>query len=278
VKFPVQNGQLEPITSQDTSIASLVTLITSLRQQTASITDRITALTQQAQSSLALKNRTAALSALRSKKLAESTLKQRSDTLAQLEEVLAGIEQAADQVEIVNVLEGSRDVLRGLNKEVGGVDRVEDVLEDLREEMGKVDEVGEALREGATAGVDEDEVDEELAAMEAEEKRVREEKEAEERRTKEEKEAEEMRRRLAGIESNVPEEKKEEVAPVAQTSGSANVEAAKILSTAKADADLEDSIKRLSQMSVEDAGPAKEGSFAQEEQRDRKAEQPLPAD
>ena len=63
-----------------------------------------------------------ALAALRSKKLNETALAQRTETLSQLEEVYSKVEQAADQVAIVRVMEASAGVLRNLHAEVGGVE------------------------------------------------------------------------------------------------------------------------------------------------------------
>lgn len=168
-----------------------------------------------------------ALSALRSKKLAEKNLEQRSDTLHKLEEVYTRIEQAVDQVEIVRVMDASAEVLRSLNKKVGGVENVENVIERLQEEMGKVDEVGKLLEEplNASAVVDEDEIDDELEALEQEERRER-----------EEKEAEVTRRRLQELEK-LEAAGKEAEGKQADMSTSSEVEG---------------SAKRLSQMSIRD--------------------------
>ncbi len=195
VKFkPPSASRPEPITQQDATIASLKTLISTLTSQCDTLSARISSLTAAASAAVKLSNRISALSALRSKKLAERNLKQRSDTLSQLEEVYTKIEQAADQVEIVRVMEASAGVLKGMNKQVGSVERVQDVIEELREEMGKVDEVGQVISEpmGAREQVDEGEIDDELEAMEQEER----EKEARRVKEKEEKEAEVTRRRL----------------------------------------------------------------------------------
>lgn len=129
------------------------------------------------------KNRISALSALRSKKLAEHNLKQRLDTLAQLEEVYTSIERAADQIEIVQAMEAGTGVLRALHTKIGGTERVENVVEELREEMSKVDEIGSIISETGPE-IDETEIDEELEAMEDAERQAREEEEAEETRKK----------------------------------------------------------------------------------------------
>ncbi|OXV09042.1 hypothetical protein Egran_03199 [Elaphomyces granulatus] len=131
-----------------------------------------------AKTALNNKNRISALSALRSRKLAEQNLKQRLDTLAQLEEVYSKIEQAADQVEIVRVMEASAGVLRGLHAQVGGLEKVEDIVDELREEMSKVDEIGNVIN-ATGPDIDEAAIDEELEAMEIRERQAKEEQEAE---------------------------------------------------------------------------------------------------
>lgn len=189
------------ITAEDTTIASLKTLIKDLETQTTVLTRRVDELGNTAKAAVARKNRVAALAALRSKKLAETTLAKRYATLGQLQEVFSKIEQAADQVELVNIMEASSRVLSGLNKEFGGVERADDVVDSLREQMSQVDEVGNIITEaGQASTVDETEVDDELEAMESEEREKREAKERAEREEKEKLEAAETRRKLAALE------------------------------------------------------------------------------
>lgn len=128
-----------------------------------------------------------ALSALRSKKLAEQNLKQRSDTLLQLDEIYAKIEQAVDQVDIVNVMQDSTTALRTLHAQIGGVEKVDDVVEELRREMANVEEVNNVISEPVHA-IDEGELDDELEEMENAE------------REEDEKEAEATKTRLAELE------------------------------------------------------------------------------
>ena len=129
---------------------------------------RISTLSETAQRAINNEDRTSALAALRSKRVSETILTQRSETLAQLEGVYRKIEQAADQVAIVGVMEASTWLLRNLHTQVGGIDKVEDVIEGLRDEMGKVDEIGGAIEAGAQGGstIDDDAVDEELESLE----------------------------------------------------------------------------------------------------------------
>ncbi|KAK6384469.1 hypothetical protein LTS17_002032 [Exophiala oligosperma] len=188
------------ITHEDRSIASLKTLISNLTTQISTLSARVATLQTTAQNAVKANNRTGAMSALRSKKLAEKSLESRTNTLHQLEEVYTKIEAAADQVEIVAAMEASAGVLKTLNKKVGGVDKVEDVLDSLREEMAKVDEVGgviaEPVLDGGRAVLDEAEVDDEFEAMEREERLEREKTEQAQREKQQAREAEDTRRRL----------------------------------------------------------------------------------
>lgn len=171
------------ITQQDTTIASIKTLLSTLSKQVKNLEDKVAELTVSAKTALANKNRISALSAVKSKKMVEHNLQQRLNTLVQLEEVYAKIEQAAGQVEIVQVMEASTGVLRGLHAQIGGTERVEDVIEELREEMSKVDEVGSIMNETGPV-FDEGEIDEELEALEKVDREAKEEKEAEATRKK----------------------------------------------------------------------------------------------
>lgn len=196
IKFKAPTASApEPISHEDTSIASLKTLISNFTTQTTNLTARISTLQTTAQTYVKQGNKAQALSALRSKKLAERNLQSYLDTLHQLQEVYTKIETAADQVEVVAAMKSSAGVLKTMNKKVGGVERVEDVIETLREEMGKVDEVSGVLVEplDSKTVLDEEEVDEELEALEREEKRK-----------VETEQAEITRRRLAELEQTVP--------------------------------------------------------------------------
>ncbi|KAK0636912.1 Snf7-domain-containing protein [Bombardia bombarda] len=198
------------ITEEDASIAQLKELLIYLTHQTSLLSARIDELTHAAKDAVAKKNRIAALAALKSKKLAETTLERRFATVHQLEEVAAKIEQAADNVQLVRVMEASGEALRSLHAQVGGAERVEEVVDRLRDQMAAADEVTSILAESGGVVVDEGEIDDELAALEgaeqarvAEAERVR--KEAEQAR-----EAEEMRKRLDAVERLRPEREREE--------------------------------------------------------------------
>ncbi|KAI1801158.1 Snf7-domain-containing protein [Daldinia bambusicola] len=199
------SGESIEITQEDSAIASLKELMEDLTRQTEVLSKRIDDLNLAAQDAVRRKNKIAALAALKSKKLAETNLSRRHNTLSQLEDVAAKIEQAADNVQLVKVMQSSTVALRNLNAQVGGADKVDEVLENLREQIGEVDEIGNIISEvGPAATVDEVEVDDEFEAMLAEERKKDEEADRIKREAQEEKEAEETRRKLAELEKLGP--------------------------------------------------------------------------
>lgn len=188
------------ITTEDETIASLRELTEYLEHQTAVLEKKIEELTLAAKQAITKKNRVSALAALKSKKLAESSLQKRFATLSQLEEISAKIEQASDNVQLVTVMGASTEVLKNLNAQVGGAEGVEEVVDHLREQMSQADEVSSILAEQGPV-VDEGEIDDELEAMLQEEKKREEDIEQAKKEAEEKKEVEETARRLAELDA-----------------------------------------------------------------------------
>jgi charged multivesicular body protein 7 len=216
------------LTAEDASIAHLKELLSYLNHQTRALSAKIEELDSAAKAAVKNKNRIAALASLKSKKIAEASLQARYNTLASLEETAGKIQQASDNVAVVRVMEASGEALKSLNAAVGGAEGVEGVVERLRSQMDTADEVNAIMSESGTV-VDEGEIDDELAAIESEERRKEEDKVAAERKVVEEKEAEETRRRLEAVESAKPLPEKED---------------------AKVEAEAEDTADRLSRMAL----------------------------
>lgn len=172
------------VTDADRNIASLKLLRVDLTTQLETLTLKISDFDQKCRSAVSRKNRVAALASLRSKKLHESIYTRRADTLAQLESTYTKIEEAADQVEVVKVMQASTKVLEGLNDQVGSIETVEEVLERLRTEMTQVEDVGAAIADAGQESslVDEGAMNEELEALEKENQAKIDEKAAKETR------------------------------------------------------------------------------------------------
>lgn len=142
-------------------------------------------------------------------------------------------------MDIVQVMQASTGTLRALHEQVGGVEKVEDVVEELREEMAKVDEIGNVTTE-VTPDVDEEELDGELLDMEAQEQS-----------TREDRDEEMTRKKLAEL------ERFEKGTAEGQSRGSGE-------KGTSSDFDLEQSMKRLSQISIHDASSKPEGATQDE--------------
>ncbi|EEA29054.1 hypothetical protein TMatcc_002582 [Talaromyces marneffei ATCC 18224] len=232
IKFHTGNDK-SPVTPEDTTIAHMRDLISNLAEQISRLEDKIGEFNANAKKALANKNRISALSVIKNKKIAEHNLNQRVNTLHQLEEVYNKIEQSADQIEIVRVMQASAGVLRSLHAQMGGIETVEDVVENLREEMSKVDEVGNIINEAGPV-IDEGEIDDELEALETKELRER-----------EEEEAKATRLRLEQLKSH-EQAARETAARLAEASKTAET-------TEDIDSELAKSIGQLSTMSLNDS-------------------------
>ncbi|KAG5928892.1 hypothetical protein E4U42_007759 [Claviceps africana] len=153
------------ITQEDAAAASIKELIANIKHQTDILNNRLAQLQNEAKAAMQSNNRIAARAALKSKKLAETSLSQRYSTLNQLEDIAARIEQASDQVQLVKILNSSANALKSLNSRVGGSARVEEVMDQIREQMCETDEVAAILSETTSEHIDESELEEELAAL-----------------------------------------------------------------------------------------------------------------
>ncbi|KAM0430755.1 hypothetical protein ACHAQK_010535 [Fusarium lateritium] len=223
------SGEQGGITKDDAAIASLKELTESLKHQTDILNTRIDELSQTAKDAVTRKNRVSALAALKSKKIAETSLATRYATLNQLEEVAAKLEQAADNVQLVNVMEASSGALKSLNEQVGGADRVDAVMDRIREQTAATDEISAIMAESTGQVVDEGVLDDELEAMEAQEREKEEEKnkskEAEEQKAREERETAEAQKKLDSLPAvpvDTEEIREKEKTPTAET-GIANL-------------------------------------------------------
>ena len=166
VKFNVAKDKSSTITVEDKAIVSLKTLITDLNLQTEELTSQISRLSDAARNGVRLCNRSSAIRALRSRKLAEQALARKLDYLAQLEGTYDQIEQAVDQLAMIEAMKGTTQVLRGLRSEIGDVENVENVMEELHNEMLKSDEISNAIKGDQDANaVDEEAIEAELSLL-----------------------------------------------------------------------------------------------------------------
>lgn len=131
---------------------------------------RITVITSREQAialqHLASNDRPRALLALRRKKYQETLLSKTDAQLAQLEALCADVDFALVQKSVVYGLQQGTAVLKEIHKEMGGLERVEKLMGEGEEQRAFQREVSEML-EGRMSVVEEEEVEEELAKMQA---------------------------------------------------------------------------------------------------------------
>ncbi|KAH6668667.1 SNF7 family protein [Plectosphaerella plurivora] len=196
LKTPSDDTEEDTITEEDVTVAELRVLVEDLAHQNNLLAKRVEDLATQAKEAVGRRNNAAAMALLRQKKTTETMLTRRAAALHQMEDLAGRIQQARDQVQLVRVLEGSAGVLKQLNAEVGGVERVEGVMDTLREQMTETEELGRILASASEDAIDDEEVDAELAEMERAETERREAEARKEREEAEKKEAEATRQRL----------------------------------------------------------------------------------
>ncbi|RKF72136.1 uncharacterized protein GcM1_249213 [Golovinomyces cichoracearum] len=209
VKLRSQN-ETDAISLEDVTIASLKKLIGDLNRQITALTHKCEELNASAKVAVSKNNKTAALAALRSKNLTTKTLEKRYITMGQLEEVFSKIEQASDQLELIQLMQASTRVLSSLNKESKGPEEAENIIEKLQEHMQLVDEFDINFESGFT--VDESELDLELEAIERDEK---EQKEANEQAMKLQAQESETKLKLKVLESMDRQSQTDKIKPSA---------------------------------------------------------------
>ncbi|PYI01730.1 Snf7-domain-containing protein [Aspergillus sclerotiicarbonarius CBS 121057] len=163
------------ISAQDRAILDLKNQRDKLHQYQKRITvltDRETAIAKEC---LARNDRKRALLALRRKKYQESLLDKTDKQLEQLEQLTGQIEFALVQKDVLFGLQQGTKVLQTINKEMGGLEGVEKLMGETEEarayqesryadEVVAVQEISEMLA-GRLSTQDEDEVEEELEAL-----------------------------------------------------------------------------------------------------------------
>jgi len=113
--------------------------------------------------------RTVAKAALRRKKNYEHQLEQTSAQMLTVEREISSIETANINKETLDAMKNAQAAMKKIH---GGltIDKVDQTMEDLREQHAIGEEIAEALTQGNVGqGVDEDELDEELAELQQEE-------------------------------------------------------------------------------------------------------------
>ncbi|KAL8699416.1 MAG: hypothetical protein Q9224_001425 [Gallowayella concinna] len=138
------------------------------------ITDRETTIAKQC---LARGDRSKALLALRRKKFQESLLAKTDAQLETLEQLTSNVEFALVQKDVIFGLQQGTAVLKQIHAEVGGIEHVEKLMGENEDARAYQREVSEMLG-GMMSNQDEDDVEDELGALEGKVRGVTEEADA----------------------------------------------------------------------------------------------------
>ncbi|KAK2805994.1 hypothetical protein FQN50_006009 [Emmonsiellopsis sp. PD_5] len=155
------------ISAQDKAILDLKNQRDKLHQYQKRITiltDRETAIAREC---LARNDRDRALLALRRKKYQQSLLAKTDAQLDQLERLTGSVEFALVQKDVLFGLSQGTKVLQTIHREMGGLEGVEKLMGDTEDARAYQEEVSRMLG-GQMSNQDEDEVEDELEALERE--------------------------------------------------------------------------------------------------------------
>ncbi|KAK1501885.1 Snf7 family protein [Colletotrichum abscissum] len=159
-------GNTSKVTAQDKAILDMKLQRDKLHQYQRRITvltDKETAIAKQM---LAKGDKPRALLALRRKKYQESLLQKTDAQLEQLEKLTSSVEFAMIQKDVVFGLQQGTKVLKEIHSEMGGIEHVEKLMGETADAIAYQREVSEMLG-GRISVQDEEEVEDELAALEA---------------------------------------------------------------------------------------------------------------
>ncbi|OAX80455.1 hypothetical protein ACJ72_05217 [Emergomyces africanus] len=155
------------ISAQDRAILDLKNQRDKLHQYQKRITTLTDRETQIARECLARDDRSRALLALRRKKYQQSLLAKTDAQLDQLERLTGSVEFALVQKDVLFGLSQGTKVLQTIHKEMGGLEAVEKLMGESEEARAYQEEVSRMLG-GQMSNQDEDEVEDELEAMQQE--------------------------------------------------------------------------------------------------------------
>ncbi|RGP61807.1 snf7 family [Fusarium longipes] len=160
-------GNASKVTAQDKAILDMKNQRDRLHQYQKKITVLTDKETDIAKQMLAKGDKKRALLALRRKKYQESLLAKTDAQLAQLEKLTSDVEFALIQKDVVFGLQQGTKVLKEIHAEMGGIENVEKLMGETADAIAYQQEVSDLLG-GRMSNQDEQEVEDELEALEAE--------------------------------------------------------------------------------------------------------------
>ncbi|GAO17713.1 hypothetical protein UVI_02058170 [Ustilaginoidea virens] len=160
-------GNTSKVTAQDKAILDMKNQRDKLHQYQRRITALTDKETHVARQMLATGDKKGALLALRRKKYQETLLAKADAQLEQLEKLTSNVEFALIQKDVVFGLQQGTKVLKEIHAQMGGLENVEKLMGETADAIAYQQEVSDMLG-GQMSNQDEEEVEDELAALQAE--------------------------------------------------------------------------------------------------------------
>jgi len=155
---------LNPTDPQNT-IVTLRQSIVAQDKREEHITKKIAQVTNEAKKKMAKGDKKGALFAMKRKKMFENEIDKIQNVKMTLETQAINLESAAQNAVTFNAMAQGNKTMKKIRKDVG-VEKVDDIMDDIKEEMELANEVNEALQSMDPFLADEDELLEELQALE----------------------------------------------------------------------------------------------------------------
>eukprot|EP01064_Diplonema_japonicum_P004895 TRINITY_DN13237_c1_g3_i1.p2 TRINITY_DN13237_c1_g3~~TRINITY_DN13237_c1_g3_i1.p2 ORF type:complete len:229 (+),score=79.95 TRINITY_DN13237_c1_g3_i1:61-747(+) len=152
-------------TPQETPSERMANTIDTIERKEKVLEKRIAEQTAKAKEYLAKKNQRGAMTCVKMKKQYEGQLEQLQNQKLNLETLKVQTEGSAIQNDIINV---QREMVRQMNREAPRIEEVEQIQDDMTDALDNQRDVAEALAQPIAGGVDDDDVMDELMALEQE--------------------------------------------------------------------------------------------------------------
>jgi len=152
------------------ALGKLRTNVAMLEKREAFLQAKSDAEQDRAKECLAKKNKKGALAYLKRKKVFDAQIEKCQNTRLTIEQQMMALENSNIMTQTVKGMQAADLSMKQMQKEVGGIDKVEDTLDNIRENMDEQDQISNALAGGLGNDViDEDDLANELAELEAQE-------------------------------------------------------------------------------------------------------------
>lgn len=160
--------EISPISEKDEAVANMKSTIEEIVKRVNALSTHVDSCDKKARTALSSKSsnrQSIAKYAIKSRRLAQEAQDSALKLLSNLEKTLLSIDTATNNMQVMGALETGVDILRSLNKEIGGAEKITELVDELGDEMADTEDIEKRLGSLAVSKVSEEDLDEELEAM-----------------------------------------------------------------------------------------------------------------